>query len=341
MTRSQTIVLQQDNITKLQSVLGSLVHTDNQLEKKDLLQQMPQPLSEILLSCGSLEWFCDALASYGPPKSRKPSNRGRATPRIPGAAKINHIISLYDTHEDDRPAPSSTSVGACDSDTHLRLCGLTPGSEEEEFSRRSLSQDLHLGFLARQENISLMKHDPGSFLEKLRPADMDRLRGSELEKLLKYQRDKKLSDESLFRYYDGAVSLENSNLAITLLGRGTSGESSIQIDTNKTDLLRVLDVLQQTSEQAAGADIRSRYYKVALYYQIEETKEQLEQDGKSSSGVGFLTVAIREWTKNTQNPKQAERRVRSWKRDGERWKLLCDKFSAGILEVSHKALSAW
>jgi len=186
-----------------------------------------------------------------------------------------------------------------------------------------------------------MKHDPGSFLEKLRPADMDRLRGSELEKLLKYQRDKKLSDESLFRYYDGAVSLENSNLAITLLGRGTSGESSIQIDTNKTDLLRVLDVLQQTSEQAAGADIRSRYYKVALYYQIEETKERLAQDGRSTSGVGFLTVAISEWTKNTQNPKQAERQVRSWKRDGGRWKLLCDKFSPGILEVSHKALSAW
>ncbi|THY71176.1 hypothetical protein D6C93_10523, partial [Aureobasidium pullulans] len=51
-------------------------------------------------------------------------------------------------------------------------------------------------------------------------------------------------------------------------------------------------------------------------------------------------MAIREWIEKTKNSELDEEQVRSWKSEGEKWKTLCEQFSAGILEVSHEVLSA-
>ncbi|KAH0196342.1 hypothetical protein KCU99_g9458, partial [Aureobasidium melanogenum] len=136
------------------------------------------------------------------------------------------------------------------------------------------------------------------------------------------------------------MSLENSNLTKGLLVSEDHGDSSTQNDMAQTCQQCVLEVLQQTAKQAAGADIRSRYCKVALYYEIEEIREALDRSGQSTIGVNFPTMAIRKWIAKTENSNLDEKQVHSWKSEGERWKTLCDQFSAGILEVSHEVLSA-
>jgi hypothetical protein len=112
------------------------------------------------------------------------------------------------------------------------------------------------------------------------------------------------------------------------------------LDTNGTQQ-RILETLQRTSTQVTEAIIESRYHKLALYCQIGKIEKRLRLYGKSTSGVPFLTKAIREWISGTRHPELEESSVRSWREQGEKWKTLCDKFTLGILEASHEAFDAW
>lgn len=68
----------------------------------------------------------------------------------------------------------------------------------------------------RKEIISQMKKDPQTLLAKLCPIDKDRLKGSDLERLLEYRSAHGLSDEVLFRYYDGARCLDESGFKLKI-----------------------------------------------------------------------------------------------------------------------------
>ncbi|KAH0135623.1 hypothetical protein KCU66_g54, partial [Aureobasidium melanogenum] len=267
MAESKTSDLQQNNVTKLHSVLTSIIRKDIQVEQEELLQQIIQPLSGILLSCGLLDSFCNALASHSLSKTRKKSNQKRANARRLPAAKANNITSLHDTNKDGQLTQDLVSVQACDANTHPRLCDATEGSKADEFSKKSLSENPHLWSYARQEHIAMVKNDPGYFLTNIRPIDRELLEDSELVKLLKFRRGKKLSVETLFRYYEGA-----SNLWYQARRR----KRKSLLSTTK-------------------ADITSRYYKLELYFQIEEILEELKTYGRSTPGVNFLTQAVRLW----------------------------------------------
>ncbi|KAG9801026.1 hypothetical protein KCU95_g108, partial [Aureobasidium melanogenum] len=117
-------------------------------------------------------------------------------------------------------------------------------------------------------------------------------------------------------------------------------EDRTQMNTHETPQQRVLERLQRTSEQATEAAIESRYYKLTLYCQIKNIEEKLYDSGKSTSGVSFRTKALREWINETRCSELQEDDVKSWRDEGEKWKKLCDKFTPGILEVSHEALDA-
>ncbi|KAH0287673.1 hypothetical protein M436DRAFT_60193 [Aureobasidium namibiae CBS 147.97] len=113
-----------------------------------------------------------------------------------------------------------------------------------------------------------------------------------------------------------------------------------RLDGGKT-FTRKSPATERTSEQASKAVIKSRYYKLALYCQIENIKKGLQLCGKSTLGVSFSTMALREWTKRAGDSELREHTVKSWRKQGEKWKILYDRFTLGILEASHKALNAW
>lgn len=341
MAESKTSDLQQNNVTKLHSVLTSIIRKDIQVEQEELLQQIIQPLSGILLSCGLLDSFCNALASHSLSKTRKKSNQKRANARRLPAAKANNITSLHDTNKDGQLTQDLVSVQACDANTHPRLCDATEGSKADEFSKKSLSENPHLWSYARQEHIAMVKNDPGYFLTNIRPIDRELLEDSELVKLLKFRRGKKLSVETLFRYYEGARSLEDSELTIQVFVDEQSVVPSTQKKTQKSSQQCVLQMLQQTSKEATKADITSRYYKLELYFQIEEILEELKTYGRSTPGVNFLTQAVRLWIDGIKESKSIESDVQLWRVEGKRWRELCDRFTPGILEVSHEVLNAW
>ncbi|KAH0214413.1 hypothetical protein KCV03_g8462, partial [Aureobasidium melanogenum] len=185
-----------------------------------------------------------------------------------------------------------------------------------------------------------MKNDPRTLLGKLRPIDVVQLRGCGLEKLLDFRYRYNIPDEILFQYYEGARSLNHANHIPPLPKSRMFREDRTQMNTHETPQQRVLERLQRTSEQATEAAIESRYYKLTLYCQIKNIEEKLYDSGKSTSGVSFRTKALREWINETRCSELQEDDVKSWRDEGEKWKKLCDKFTPGILEVSHEALDA-
>lgn len=341
MTEIQTLDLQQNDVTELQGLWDPIIHIESQLTQDDLIREIAKRLSEFLLSRGIFEQFCKTLPSFGPPRHPKRSHRRDKSGRKSLATEVGSISSMHDACVDDRNPLCPKSVETCSSDAHPKLYVPTAGSRKKEESfGGSVNRYAHLDFLARLDNIRHMKNDPRTLLGKLRPIDVVQLRGCGLEKLLDFRYRYNISDEILFQYYEGARSLNHANHIPTLPKSRMFREDRTQMNTHETPQQRVLERLQRTSEQATEAAIESRYYKLTLYCQIKNIEEKLYDSGKSTSGVGFRTKAFREWINRTRCSELQEDDVKSWRDEGEKWKKLCDKFTPGILEVSHEALDA-
>ncbi|KAG9801116.1 hypothetical protein KCU95_g74, partial [Aureobasidium melanogenum] len=318
----------------------------------------------ILIDLGLFAWFYKALASCRPPRTRKPSNRGKESTRKLPAADVGSMISLLilASRSRDKPPPcavhfeddnfydvsmhcvatkfphissllyiyllskrvivlsySSNNVKTSNSssirsnggggglsrllkarisrfleariDAHSSPHGPTAGAEKvEKFSRETTDDYEDFVFAAGAEEISQMKRDLQNFLKNLCPADIDRLEGCDLKRLLEYRWDHGLSDEALFRINEEYSHRKNPRQ-------------------------------KRTSKQATDTVIESRYYKLALYCQIDNIRKELENCAKSTTGVPFRTMALREGIKQTGDPE-----------------LEGDSFTLGILEASHEAL---
>jgi hypothetical protein len=344
MTEIQSLDLQRSGFAQLRSLCTQIVQTDSGFMNKDMIRDFLKPLSKILIDLGLFEWFYKALASCRPPRTRERSSRGKEPTRQLPAKDVGSMISLDDTNtEDDRHPLHHTSVETRILDVHPRPYELIAGAQtEERFFRETMGKYNHFSSVARQEIISQMKNDPQTLLAKLCPLDKDRLKGSDLERLLEYRSTHGLSDEVLFRYYDGARSLNESDFKLRISTWGESTTGSTGSDTQKTPQGRVLETLQRNSKQATDTVIESRYYKLALYCQIENIrKELLKRSEISTRGVSFQTMARREWIKRSGGFELEKDSIKSWRKQGEKWKILCDSFTLGILEASHEALDAW
>jgi hypothetical protein len=345
MTEARTLDLQRSDFAQLHSLCAQIIDTDSELLKKDLIRKFLEPLSKILISLGIHEWFCKALASSRPPKAKalkRPNGRKVSTRKLP-ATEVGSIISENNTNmNNDRHAPRLASVETSNSDIHSRPHDPTAETEKEKGSPKETPDSYaHLDFLARLENISHAKQDPRTLLDRLRPADINRLEGRNLRRLLDYRWKHGLSDEVLFRYDEGARSLSDPGFKLGIPTSVVSGARSTHSDEDKPPQQRVLERLQRISEKATETIIESRYYKLALYCQIEKIQKDLEFCGKSTPGVSFPTMALKVWIEQTGDSKLKEDSVKMWREQGRRWKTLCDRFTPGILEASHKALDAW
>jgi hypothetical protein len=342
MTEIQSLDLQQSGFAQLRSLCTQIVQTDSESMNKDMIQDFLKPLSKILIDLELFEWFYKALASYRRPRTPKRLNRGKEPTRQLPAKDIGSMISLNDTNtENDRNPLHHTSVETRILDVHPRPCDSTVGAEkEEEFFRETMERYDHIPSLAKLDQIGCLKKNPQALLKKLRPTDKSRLERCDLKRLLDYRYDYNLSDKDLFRYYEGAKSLSDSDFKLRTFTPEISRVQSTKLDTHKTQQ-RILKTLQRTSTQVTEAIIESRYYKLALYCQIGNIEKRLSVDAKSTTGVSLRTKAIREWIGETTDSELKESSVRSWRKQGERWKTLCDRFTPGILEASHEALDAW
>lgn len=309
----------------------------------DVILDFLEPLSKILIDLGLSEWFYKRLVLYRPPRTPKRSDRAKASARKLSAIEVGSTILPEDTNmQNDRPLLHRTSGETRSLDVHSGPHNQTTRSEQEQVSSRETADRYdHLVFLARLDKISHMKKDPRTLLERLCPTDIDRLEGCDLRRLLDYRWRHRLSDEVLFRYYEGARSLSDPDFKLRILTPKIFMTQSTDLDAHKTPQQRVLETLQRISEQATKTVIESRYYKLALYCQIETIKKGLELCGKSIPGVSFSIMALREWIKRAGDSELEEHSVKSWRKQGEKWKILCDRFSPGILEASHEALDAW
>ena len=258
------------------------------------------------------------------------------------ATDAGSMISLGNTNpESDRHTLRHGSIETRSLDVHPRPCGSTVGVEKgEEFFREAMERYDHIPSLAKLDHIGWLKKNPQTLLEKLRPIDKSRLERCDLKRLLDYRYDNNLSDKDLFRYYEGAKSLSNSDFKLRAFTPEISKAKSMKLDAHKTQQ-RILKTLQRTSTQVTEAIIESRYHKLALYCQIANLEKKSSCGGKSTTGVSLRTKAIREWISETTDSELEESSVRSWRKQGEKWKTLCDRFTPGILEASHEALDAW
>jgi hypothetical protein len=342
MTEIQSLDLQRSGFAQLRSLCTQIVQTDSELMNKDRIQEFLKPLSKILIDLELFEWFYKALASYRRPRTQKRSNRGNKSTRKLPATDVGSMISLNDTNtKNDRDTLRHRSVETRSLDVHPRPCDSTAGAEkEEEFFRETMERYDHIPSLAKLDQIGCLKKNPQALLKKLRPTDRSRLERCDLKRLLDYRYDYNLSDKDLFRYYEGAKSLSNSDFKLRTFTPEISRVQSTKLDTHKTQQ-RILKTLQRTSTQVTEAIIESRYYKLALYCQIGNIEKRLSVDAKSTTGVSLRTKAIREWIGETTDSELKESSVRSWRKQGEKWKTLCDRFTPGILEASHEALDAW
>lgn len=185
----------------------------------------------------------------------------------------------------------------------------------EKFSRETTDDYEDFVFAAGAEEISQMKRDLQNFLKNLCPADIDRLEGCDLKRLLEYRWDHGLSDEALFRINEGARSLSDSDFELRILTSEKSTTESTDSDLQRTPQRRVLETLQRTSKQATDTVIESRYYKLALYCQIDNIRKELENCAKSTTGVPFRTMALREGIKQTGDPELEGDSVKSFRKN--------------------------
>ncbi|TIA27837.1 hypothetical protein D6C78_10992, partial [Aureobasidium pullulans] len=201
-------------------------------------------------------------------------------------------------------------------DAHSSPHGPTAGAEKvEKFSRETTDDYEDFVFAAGAEEISQMKRDLQNFLKNLCPADIDRLEGCDLKRLLEYRWDHGLSDEALFRINEGARSLSDSDFELRILTSEKSTTESTDSDLQRTPQRRVLETLQRTSKQATDTVIESRYYKLALYCQIDNIRKELENCAKSTTGVPFRTMALREGIKQTGDPELEGDSVKSFRKN--------------------------
>ena len=340
MKETQDAHIQRSGLAQLRSLCDQIVQTESELRDRDMIQDFFKPLYNILIELELFEWFSEALDSCRPPETRKRSNRGKRSTRKPPATEVGSMISMDDKNKkNDRHPLRRTSGETRSLDVHPRPENSTADAEKEEgSSRETTDRYKHIEFYARLEKISDTKKNPRTLLEGLCPADKDRLRGSDLQELLNYRCIHGLSDEVLFRYYESARSLNESYFKL----RTVSLEVPRTPSTNrKTPQWHVLESLQRTSKQATETVLESRYCKLALYCQVENIRKELELCGKSTPGVSFRTMALREWIKRTGDFELEKDSVKLWREQGEKWKTLCDKFTLGILEASHEAPDAW
>lgn len=343
MTETQSLDSQRSGLAQLRSLCIQIVQTESELMNKDMIRGFLKPLSKILIDLGLSEWFYKTLASYRQPRTPKRLDGGKASTRKSSATEVGSTISSEEANlRKDRHLLHRTSGETRSLNVHPGPHDRTTGSETEQVSSRETADRYdHLVFLARLDKISHMKKDPRTLLEKLCPKDIDRLEGCDLRRLLDYRWRHRLSDEVLFRYYEGARSLSDPDFKLRILTPRISMTQSTDLDAHKTPQQRVLETLQRTSEQAKKTVIESRYYKLALYCQIENIKKGLEVCGKSTPGVSFSTMALREWIKRAGDSELKEHSVKTWRKQGEKWKILCYRFTPGILEASHEALDDW
>jgi len=134
---------------------------------------------------------------------------------------------------------------------HSEAQDQTTGSETEQVSSREIADRYdHLVFLAKLDKISHIGKDPRTLLEKLCPKVVDRLEGCDLRRLLDYRWRHRLSDEVLFRYYEGARAPSDFDFKLRILTPKMFMTRSADLDTHKAPQQRVLETLQRTSEQA-------------------------------------------------------------------------------------------